>query len=399
MELKINKLVIGLVGVIIFFVSWNMFNAMYYDSVISDLQAHLHSSHLYNATGKKLPAHFLYFFIVSLFSGFSADLDILKASSMFILSVSIVFRFILTYLIINYFISREIKITNNLKSIIAVISGAITFVFPLPHPALFEKGWMYVGQIMPTVWHNSTIIFSIPFSLLLFFYTLKLFENPSKRYYIITFALVILNIISKPSFFLVYVVATPLYYLYYYRSHIISIKRILLLSPILLGILILIIQTILIYGGDKSDGGIEIAFCKMWSFVYNGYKLGNMPLHVNMLISLVTSFAFPIVVLFLIPNSISNKSTVYSIIILIVSLLIHMFLIETGSRATHGNFGWQRIPATLLFFITTSIVTISAYRNKVISNRRLLFISIIFIMHFIQGVVYYNYILDSKTFM
>lgn len=380
--------------IIVFFISSIIFGLiLLLDISPRDLQMHGRFVQQWLSESKPLPPNVLYYLVVSIFSFLKDNLNIIYLSSIFTLSLSVTLKFIVTKKIISDFF-RLNKVGNNRhqKKYIILLSFLMLFVFSFPNiraiiRLFYSKceGSYYLGQISPNVWHNSTLIFLMPFALLLFWQSYQQLIDPqSNRIWIISL-LIVVNIFIKPSFFFVFIIIYPMLLIDKF-----GFRKIFWLNllPIIVGVLILYIEYHFIYVSPfdtTAKAGIKIAYFHVWSH----FLSSSSPIFI--LLSIVTSFCFPITYLIVYRKEFfKNILTKYAFFLSVTGLIIFSTLTETGTREFHGNFGWQNIICSYILFMVTGQLLL----KKIISNDTLLIekknkiLILLYLLHFLSGIMY-----------
>ena len=167
---------------------------MIYNKIETDVQQHAQYAHALVNDDAKLPPNFLYFFLVSVLAGFSKYKIAFYSASVFLLSFAVTFKFFIN----AYYIKKYTKIDHSY--LIALFSIFLIFIFCFPGIDFFKTKVFHLGQLAPNVWHNSTIIFLFPFSILLFFKSYELLYEDKEIVLGQVTSLVIINALIKPSF-------------------------------------------------------------------------------------------------------------------------------------------------------------------------------------------------------
>jgi len=137
------------------------------------------------------------------------------------------------------------------------------FVFAWPTASLVNlvvgiiteyRSSIYLGTFTPTIWHNATVIFLMPFAILLFWFSFLYIETGQKKFIVLQSILAVSNPLAKPAYFLVYALAYPMMVLANKRIRF----NVLSYIPVICGGLVLLIQRKLIFGsGYFGDIGVE----------------------------------------------------------------------------------------------------------------------------------------------
>jgi len=341
-------------------------------------------------SGKRpISGNFLFYLLVNLFSGFSTKKIPSLVSICFLIALAETLRYYLSKKYILKVLNTSTNFVN--KYAVSVLSAiALLFIFSIPIPVYPLNHVFYRGSFAPNVWHNSTILFVFPFSILLFYLSYKqLRESTMKRNYWITL-LILLNIFIKPSYFFVFTCVYPLFLFYKYQFK----KEFWVnMIPVIVGLFCLLFEYYIIYKLTPHDtaetsGVILKPFYESMTFS----EIWHLP------VSFVFSLLFPIIYTILnFSKIIKNELFWLMIITEIVSVLIYLFIVESGSRATDGNFYWQIVVTTWLCFFVSFVALLKDFGNEgFIPKNKLLFI--VYIFHLAIGLVYYIRLFVVQTY-
>lgn len=167
---------------------------------VSDLPAHVEFIIRFSSD-HSFPVYTLWYRLVYFISGFSQAYNSLAIASIVLLSGLIAFKYLITY-----YILRE---SHNFKAA-ALFAFSLVLVMPIVSYYSCEgkavgsicitSFHVYLGNIAPNQWHNSTLILAMPFNLLLFYYSAKnIYSDKFSNYFIIA-ALSMLSLLCKPNF-------------------------------------------------------------------------------------------------------------------------------------------------------------------------------------------------------
>lgn len=401
MKLDNNKTLIFFWGFLIFALSLLFYYYLViYNGIKTDIQPHADAAGIMFSTRAEKPANFLYFLIVYVFSGFSTDQMSLLISSIIILSLAISMKFVVSYKMF-YEDNLQNKLRVDQKVLVGFVFLLLLIISPIPWSNPFkELYFFYKGKITPTVWHNSTTIFLIPFALLLFMQSYKtLFKNNTTNL-LVTSLLVLINIAIKPSFFFVYAVVFPLFLIWKEKF---SKRFFIYMIPVFIGGLFIIIEFIIIYklnnnilkeSSEKAvASGITIAPFEIWA---NTISPKLIPL------SLVTSLLLPVAYYAFNYKELFEKKTLYFISFFVISIAFFVLLIETGPRRLHGNFFWQTVICSYLLFLNVVSSILKKYFNgdylQVKKKKELIFLTFIFLLHLFSGIIWIFRIFYFKSY-
>jgi len=263
---------------------------------------------------------------------------------------------------------------------------------------------LYLGELSPNVWHNSTVICLFPFAIMLFSQTIHCVkEGFTFKNSLIVALLVIINALIKPSYLFAYCCLPVAYYLYF------GFRKELVIICVLIGIVIAIIGVETAYlffqesdpyafKTENTKNGIEIDPFYTWDLFSF-----NMPL------SFFSSLLFPLAFLLFYKKSLKNNFALgFAWITFLAALTIFIFFSESGYRKMHGNFMWTVIPATYLLFAVTLGNLFKKINQAQSSNYIALFFQqswkvntliIFFILHVVSGAGYIFKLLYFKSFV
>lgn len=317
----------------------------------------IHSELYLKPWGPEIYSHVLYFFLLMPFSGFSRDISAVNTGAIILLTLSTLAK----YFILYYFLAKSIQKSppvRRLRSLPALLAFLLCIVHPIP----FGKSPFMVGYLPSNVWHNSTAILAAPFALLMTFQALQLAKNDRASGIFRPTLWVILSILAKPNFFIIFF---PVYLLLLFKATGNQLNRRFWLSsiPILAGIALLVIEYLATYV-RPADAGIGISPFLVWR------NLTPIPWE----FCLAGSIAFPMAFLLVSGRSaLKDPLLMFSWMLFLIGLLMFVFFYERGDRMFHGNFFWQIVPAMQLLFLSTLVNWLSAGFNQRFSpNNRLL---------------------------
>ncbi|SFB21175.1 hypothetical protein SAMN05660845_2054 [Flavobacterium swingsii] len=326
--------------------------------------------------------NFLYYLTVYCVSFFSNKIEYLIAAS-YIILVAITF---LKYKLSKKIIHNEVsKLNESIGIIPSVSAGLLLFCFSLPSIyILFGK--YYIMSYPPNVWHNSTTIFAMPFVILLFWNSLKQLENYSTKRDITIFILIVLNILIKPSFIFVYIIAYPILLLktYGFRKNFFTS----LIPIIVAGILILVEYYFIYIKAQSGSGGTSVKIDFM-HLLYNSCKQNWFYTAVFFASTIVSSFLFPIIFLYRNKPLLKEKMVQFALICIGISLVISCLFYESGRRELSGNFLWQTFMCSYLLFMVCLIQLLKLISNNVNKYKPYKIEIGLFVLHFVSGIVYF----------
>lgn len=383
---RIQLLLLTIILAIFLIICYNYF----FEQQLGDLYAHFNAAVEIKNGNNQYPANFLLFWLTNLGNTLYAQKVIFIA----IICISIIAKFLITF----YVLQRN----TNVHFYWAVL-GALALLFIISLPSYhFLQGYFYLGNFVSNVWHNTTIIFVMPVAMLLFYYSIL--KNKEETSHFLTILLIILNAIIKPSFLFVLIPLWGIFALIELRQKI-SFNRYMLY--IITTLLIIVLQAYIIYALNvgslqQEKSGITIGFLHF-------YKLAFPNAEIKLLFALVAGYLFPF--LYLIASreyrafcslhqlhklSIGTLALISCWLLVIFSMLIFVFISESGPRATHGNFYWQIVPSTYLLYLTTFVLFLKNKEN--IHPIWRYTICIVFFGGILTGLFYFHNILNLNYY-
>ena len=343
--------------------------------IISDVPFHTEFI-LKFAREHDFPAYSLWYKLVYVFSGLSDNYNILAITSVILLTLLVSAK----YLINHHILSDG----NSNKRLVALISFAVIFVMPVisyyscksirtSTSICFNNVHVYLGNIAPNQWHNSTLILAMPLNLLLFYFSVKNIQSERTYSFVIMGLLSVLSILCKPNYALAFLpvisvaililnIKAQQYWRAIFMTSLVAVPSILALSY---QWYFTFIQNNLLESGAKT----VIAPFFVWS---------NYSPHIAL--SLLLSIAFPLLVLLFYFKKI-DLYLKFSWVIFLVSLSITATFAEYPNWGA-GNFFWGSIAANYILFLFSAKLLLKQaidWRSK-LSYR-------VFGLHFLTGLL------------
>ncbi|GMQ34306.1 hypothetical protein Ataiwa_25780 [Algoriphagus taiwanensis] len=310
----------------------------------------------------------------------------------FVLSSLLVLTFFIwwKYRIMLAWLSDGQKQKINSNHLLAL---ALVFIGPIVLPAVDREFW-YFGKFSPTVWHNSTLIAVLPFSLILFSKTILWWENRAQRFPWAILGLGLLILAIKPSFLFCFVPLFPLFSALYFSPKGKPFAYSCLVSFFLLAGIGF--EKILVYNWDpiiledyseEELPKIAIQPFKVWlHYAFEPFW------------DFFSSFSLSILFLLLWgKKAFQNKKFTFSFFLLLLALLIYFLFAETGFRQWHANFFWQ-IPITLLIHqaLMLSFVIEQKESNQRQASWKTRLFFLLFSLNLICGIAYWLRIFTDR---
>ena len=151
------------------------------------------------------PIYSIWYVTVYLMSGLSSQFIYLAYTSIFLLAILTVSKFYITIQILEY--------TNKMTQISIILGVCLLICMPIisyyskeqyPYQVIYNNWHIYLGNIAPNQWHNSTLILAMPVNLILFDFATKRISNLKIIDAILVGLLFIISILCKPNFALAF---------------------------------------------------------------------------------------------------------------------------------------------------------------------------------------------------
>ena len=362
----------------------------------SDLEAHANMAVKKMQSGQMFSGNFLLYFLMNLFSGFSFELEKVIMANCVLLSIAVIMKY---QIVFDYLHQKYSFITASISS----FSLLFVYIIPLVLPAEYLLGYksvgLYLHYFVPNVWHNSTIIFSMPFAIWTYILAIQLLKKQTSGVDNFSFekclkmsVVLLISVMIKPSFFFAFIIPYTLVGFYKYRKNMRKFASILL--PVILGFVGIAYQFLTIY--DGHDGShVIFTLNNLISIEY--WKL-HLPFYISSLILPVTYFVLNF------KKCLNDMEFCLVYSMLVISIFIGLLFEETGPRAGHGNFGWQIIVSMwfVYFYIVwnelSSIKKINIHNYFKLPQKHKIIVSLYSTMFFF-GIIYLSYIFIFKTFI
>jgi len=325
--------------------------------------------------------NFLVYLLVNVFSFFTAKVTSTEISLCVLLAFAGAYRYFLSQRKINAVLNHgQTSPADSWMSVILALCMLFVFVIPIPSYLTDDK-YMYIGNYVPNVWHNSTILFLFPFAILLFELSFRQLKEFNNKRNIGIFFLILLNLFIKPSYFFVFVCVYPVLLLSKYK-----LKKEFWLSiiPLVVGLFFLIGEYWVIYKTGTPSGKVVASSVVFLPF-YRSPEFADLEL---IPISMFFSLLFPILyTLFNLPFMLKSRLFWYTFLSFVVSVLIFFFISESGPRASHGNFYWQIVICTWFCFFVALLSLVKDFKAAGRTFKNML-LATVFSAHVVIGIIY-----------
>ncbi|PZX49783.1 hypothetical protein LV84_04175 [Algoriphagus ratkowskyi] len=274
------------------------------------------------------------------------------------------------------------------------LAASFLFLSPVFIPVIDGDFW-YLGKFAQTIWHNSTLIASFPFCILLFKRSFNWFESRSNKDYFQLFVYGLAILLIKPSFLFCYVPALPVYVFLREKGISALVWKSLGLSVLLF--FLILVEKFLIFSWDPMIQELYSAG-EVSEVVINPFLVW---LHFSdqPVFDFVSSI--PMIMMFLIlwgKRAFDSSYFYFSLISLFFALMIYAVFAESGFRELHGNFYWQIPIALFLTHLSILITLAKEYVNKDRrASSRVIVMILIYLVQVSFGIAYWLRIFTGLT--
>lgn len=282
-------------------------------------------------------------------------------------------------------------IDQNVSLLVPLTVSAVTLIVTALWLPVFNFE-IYLGQGSPTIWHNPTYYAIKPFALMTVGLYINLdrdsFENTRK--WVVFSVLILVGVVMKPVFFQCFFPAVVVVFLLrtFVGSKLSARALVAFIPSIALGCIIAFVLFVKQGGGAEGGGGIALSFFGGWS-AYSP----------NAFVSTILLLAFPLFAMAVNRKEyLSIRGSKFIVFVtLVVAWLEYMLIVETGDRASHGNFGWA---ICLAAFIAWVYGMISFAKNTIKRDRPWVVLVvgwILVVWHFVSGCCYVYYLFTANV--
>jgi hypothetical protein len=293
--------------------------------------------------------------------------------------------------IIVFYLLRSVETLS--RPIAAIITVSLMLVAPFPLLAIADDH-LYFGYIGINVFHNPTIVVLKPFALLLFYFSVRVFQhqkNDDTRFVIINSVLIILSALAKPSYIICFLPALALFSLVKLARK--EKPRWMLLSWgfVVPAIIVLAIQYYLTYSSTQMEGvyqGQSAIIFAPFAFMSSRSSF----LFLKFLFSTLFPFA---VLLCYFRSAIKDQRLVFAWLTFLFGAFYTYFLAESGPRMLQGNFAWSGQISLFILFVASALFymreLLSGNNNagNLLSRKKVLFCAAMYGLHVLSGVLFY----------
>lgn len=349
----------------------------------TDIPDHVRMLREHHARGW-IPVPPFYYATIYAVALFSLDRAHLLTASAIVLTMSIVLKFASTRILVDHLVPPAGGTVSWGRLRIPRTAFVVSLLFVHPIAVLGMKQ-MYLGKIATSVWHNSTTIYLTPFAVLLFYRSLRYTESLRHRDLAWIVVLSILNVLIKPSFFVVFALSFPLFLLV---THGLRRKRELAeVALALAGVGAIVaaeyyylfelgILDQVLYEGRKSE--VIVAPFRVWALFSERKTL-----------DFLASVAFPLSLVIVYRRRVwSNRVFMYSTATFLIALIVLILFAEQGPRLRHFNFLWQAIVSNYIYFTVCTALWMKMLEAKERRDPADYFVLVVFLAHLGSGLLY-----------
>jgi hypothetical protein len=312
---------------------------------VTDIQFHVRLLHRASTGPGAVPANFGFYAVVHLLSGLACEPGRLLNAAIVVVGLAwgglVVASAYGGVALLQLPMHEGAGVAARRKAIALVAAVGSCLLFPLPpSPA----GW-YLGLLPPNVYHNSTIISAMPFSVLAFAVGCRRLAGSSlsaRRDDLALAGLLVVGAVFKPGFAFAFVPAyAGLFGLQHWRQG----RQLGRLALVLLPVVLLVagqLRWTSQHPQDILNGAsvLAVAFPAGWHTFVPDFSAARV------LACAASSFLVPVAAYALRPDWLRRPAHRLALLSLLAGLLLFLVVCETGPRARHGNFVWQVVAAS-----------------------------------------------------
>ncbi len=386
--------ILGAISIAVIYFAVKIFMQFTFVPMNSDVPSHCYFAVVADADWHLYPANFGLYFAVNVIRHILPELEYMHGqmyAMVILLSLSVGIKWLLSTLFIRQiFMNKGLTVPLSVSITLGVL---LLSVFAIPYRYIAGDNFYYIGSFVPVVWHNSTIIASIPFSILLFWLSAKELECPNRKRVAWICLVVFLLVCIKPSYIFAYSLGFPLLFLIRYG---LKVKYWIHYLPVALSGIFVILQWWLLFVLNTCSFDNSTVVFSPFLYWESISTISKLPL------ALSASVLAPILALFAIEKQ-KDWTALYATVILAVSIMMYLCISEGGARFNAGNFYWQVVPATYIFFLVSLPSLVSGYMNFSASSvtKRIIVVvtTLLYIAHVASGAYYIKFIFDTNNYL
>lgn len=306
----------------------------------------------------------------------------------FFMSLIVMLTMYLVVLFIRYLLKQVLNIEIKDGTIWAIGVSSV-FICKICIP--FLSPLFYVKSYVTQPWHNSTYLCMRLCALptLIYFYKIRLHYLEKLEIIDCLLFTVLLTITNyaKPNFIIVFAPIMLCVLVYdFVKTRGKSFKNAFIFGCcVLISCVILFYQSKLLFSTSENTG-IRIGLDNINELLYMNY---------HDVFNIIASLAFPLVVLVLFMlkrNELNlNFKRVYfeTWMMFLLSILVRLFIFETGDRALHGNFAWSSYFFAFMLFLVSICMLLHMIKKNSVNKYIKYGCFVIYGLHILSGLVYF----------
>jgi hypothetical protein len=281
-----------------------------------------------------------------------------------------------------------------------VAALAACFMFPPTTHSLTGLSGRYLGLLPPNVYHNSTLLAALPFSIASFMLALRQLRAGSPCTFKVDAllgAVLVVGALCKPSYAFAFVPAYGLLRLLQVRRH--PFGRLvgglaLALVPVLL---IIAGQTwwierhpeVMIFGKTTFALGLPAGWLMFLPTIatWQSTMLG------------LGSFALPLLAYIIRPTWLRQPAHQLAALSVLFAFIQFMLVYEVGERASHGNFTWQVMAANHLLYWVVALNTLKWRPSTADGRVQRAILLVAVALSVTSGILYMSDIIRKSTYL
>jgi hypothetical protein len=336
--------------------------------------------------GDPVPGNFLLYLLLAIFSGFTPEPGRMLSALVVVIAAATAAKAWLSVI----FVSAESRRAQLRRAPVFGLVAAALCLFTFSPPVAN----IYLGQIPPNVWHNSTTMLLMPFAIGMFWSSLQFLRTGSAAMLWLTLGLGAVNVAAKASFIFCFLVVFPLAVLVVRRNR----RDVLWGWLTTAGVAVVLgLQYFYVYvaqlGSEDAESAATRDGVALHPFRVMAEFSDNIPL------SVLVSYAFPIAALLAGGVALRRNAAVrYAGALAFVGLAVMILLKETGPRELHGNFFWQAFVTNYLLFLALVAAAVPWLRGTRFGWRQGIVV-FAFLVHLVAGVLYLHTFFATGRFV
>lgn len=352
------------------------FTQLIFGSKLSDFETHISFVQQAQRTGD-WPLYSLFYLVIGAFTLGYSDPIFIGILFLIVLTLLVALKNVIT---LKYF--QDLGIPQTTAAALTVV---LSIAMPIANWWRFPH--VYLGQISPTVWHNSTTIFALPFAMLAFFAAVRWLRSPQLHNTAQLAVAIFIGTLAKPNYAIalvpgLFAAASALSV----QATAAKIKQY-ACGVLAAGAAVTVIGAVQYFSlksNGPSNSHIVVAPFRAWS-EYSP----------NILASLVLSIAFPAAVsAFYFRSAKNNDTLIFAWIVFAVSILQLVLFAETGERASHFNFAWGPYMANYILFVTSAA---ELFKHR--PSAKFAMCLLVLGLHAVTGALFYFQVASGQWFL